>query len=174
MQCWYNLCFNLCFFMFICQLCVFYLYFMYVGADICFCDNVSKCGLINTSWLDLTWLDSSKKGRPLWPVMMDDSAPMHERRKLVKTYRNVLPPKRIVVAKVCGETYSNKRATPKWVTKSCDNRFDEICGWNNLRDMTSSSVFTHFCENLTLTCDLDLWSRSSALGSLNAPYWVVS
>ena len=38
--------------------------------------------------------------------MMDDSAPIHERRKLVKTYKNVLPQKRIVVAKVCGETYS--------------------------------------------------------------------
>ena len=43
--------------------------------------------------------------RPLWPVMVDDSAPIHERRKLVKTYKNVLPQKRIVVAKVCGETY---------------------------------------------------------------------
>ena len=38
--------------------------------------------------------------------MMDDSAPIHESRKLVKTYKNVLPQKRIVVAKVCGETYS--------------------------------------------------------------------
>ena len=38
--------------------------------------------------------------------MMDDSAPLHERRKLVKTYKNVLPRKRIAVAKVCGETYS--------------------------------------------------------------------
>ena len=49
---------------------------------------------------------SSKKSRPLWPGMMDDSAPIHERRKLVKTYKNVLPRKRIVVAKVCGETDS--------------------------------------------------------------------
>ena len=39
-------------------------------------------------------------------MMMDDSAPIHERRKLVKTYKNVLPRKRKVVAKVCGETYS--------------------------------------------------------------------
>ena len=23
----------------------------------------------------------------------------------------------------------NKRATPKWVTKSCDNRYDEVCGY---------------------------------------------
>ena len=27
-----------------------------------------------------------KKSRLLWPVMMNDSAPTHERRKLVKTY----------------------------------------------------------------------------------------
>ena len=41
--------------------------------------------------------------------MMDDNAPIHKRRKLVKTYieyKNVLPRKQIVVAKVCGETYS--------------------------------------------------------------------
>ena len=34
------------------------------------------------------------------------NAPTHKRRKLVKTYKNVLPQKRIVVAEVCGETYS--------------------------------------------------------------------
>ena len=39
-------------------------------------------------------------------MMMHDSAPILERRKLVNTYKNVLPRKRIVVAKVCGETYS--------------------------------------------------------------------
>ena len=39
-------------------------------------------------------------------VGIDDSAPTHERRKIVKTYKNVLPRKQIVVAKVCGETYS--------------------------------------------------------------------
>ena len=33
--------------------------------------------------------------------------------------------------------------------------------------------FTHFGENLTLTFDLDLGSRSLAHGSLNVPYWVV-
>ena len=53
-----------------------------------------------------THISLFEKSRPLWPVMMDDSAPIHERRKLVKTYKNVLPRKRIVVAKVCGETYS--------------------------------------------------------------------
>ena len=51
-------------------------------------------------------------------MMMDDSAPTHERRKLVKTYKkNVIPLNRFVVAVACEETYSknekNKRATPK-------------------------------------------------------------
>ena len=32
---------------------------------------------------------SSKKSRPLWPVMMDDNAPTQERRKLVKTYKDI-------------------------------------------------------------------------------------
>ena len=43
---------------------------------------------------------SLKKNRPLWPVMMDDNAPTHERRKLVKTYKNVFPRKQTVVAEV--------------------------------------------------------------------------
>ena len=45
---------------------------------------------------------------PLWQVMMDDSAPTHERRRLVETYKKVLPQKRTVVAEVliCEETYS--------------------------------------------------------------------
>ena len=62
---------------------------------------------------------SSKKSRPLWPVTMEDSAPIHERRKLVKTYKNVLPRKRIVVAKVCGETYfkNNKKMKKNGVEK---------------------------------------------------------
>ena len=38
--------------------------------------------------------------------MMDDNTPTLERRKLVKTYRNMLPLERIVVAEVCAETYS--------------------------------------------------------------------
>ena len=41
-------------------------------------------------------------------MRMDDNAPIHERRKLVITYKNVLPRKRTVVAKVSGETYSKK------------------------------------------------------------------
>ena len=61
-------------------------------------------------------LTLQKKSRPLWPVMMEDSAPTHERRKLVKTYKNVLPRKRTVVAEVSGETYSkncNKNGVEK-------------------------------------------------------------
>ena len=38
--------------------------------------------------------------------LMDNNAPTHERRKQVKAYKNVLPPKPIVVAEVWGETYS--------------------------------------------------------------------
>ena len=47
--------------------------------------------------------NSSKKSRYLWTVMMDDNAPTHERRTLVKTYKNVLPRIQIVVAEVCRE-----------------------------------------------------------------------
>ena len=39
-------------------------------------------------------------------IMTDDSAPTHKRRKLVKTYKNVLPQKQTVVAEVSWETYS--------------------------------------------------------------------
>ena len=41
-------------------------------------------------------------------MMMDDGAPTHERRKIVKTYKSVLPQKLTVVAEVCGETYFQK------------------------------------------------------------------
>ena len=44
----------------------------------------------------------------MYPVMMDDIAPTHKRRKLVKTFKNVFPQKLTVVAKVSGETYSTK------------------------------------------------------------------
>ena len=39
-------------------------------------------------------------------MIMDCSAPTHGGKKLVKTYKNVLPQKRTLVAEVCGETYS--------------------------------------------------------------------
>ena len=51
-------------------------------------------------------LHSSKKRRPLWPVMMDDSAPTHKRRQLVRTYKNNYVPLKTVAAEVSGETYS--------------------------------------------------------------------
>ena len=52
-------------------------------------------------------IKQAKKSRPLWPMMKDDSASIHVRRKLVKTYKNVLPRKWILVADVCAkETYS--------------------------------------------------------------------
>ena len=47
----------------------------------------------------------------------------------------------------------HKRATPKWVTKSCDNRYDEVCGWKSLWDITSSLVFYPFFEKF----ELDFW-----------------
>ena len=51
-------------------------------------------------------------------MMMDDNAPTHERRKFVKTYKDVLFQKRIVVAEVCRETYSknDKRRSRKTAT----------------------------------------------------------
>ena len=42
--------------------------------------------------------------------MMDDNdsaSITHKRRKLVKTYKNMVPGKQTVVAEVCGEIYSN-------------------------------------------------------------------
>ena len=49
-----------------------------------------------------------KKSRSLWLVIMDDNAPTHKRRKLVKNYKNVLLQKRIVVA---------GRPTPKMIKR---------------------------------------------------------
>ena len=51
--------------------------------------------------------------------MMNDNAPTHKRRQLIKTYKNVLPQKRIVVAKVCGETYSKN--DKQWCRKTDAN-----------------------------------------------------
>ena len=53
-------------------------------------------------------LISFKKSRPLWPVIMDDSAPTHKRRKLAKTFKNVPSQKQTVAVGVFGETYSKK------------------------------------------------------------------
>ena len=49
---------------------------------------------------------SSKKKRPLWPVIMVDNAPTHERGKMVKSYKNELPRKQIEAAELCRKTYS--------------------------------------------------------------------
>ena len=51
---------------------------------------------------------SLKKSRPLWPVMMDDSAPTQDSRKIIKTYKNMFPLKWTVVAAVCRKTYYKK------------------------------------------------------------------
>ena len=42
-------------------------------------------------------------------MMMDDSAPTHEKRKLIKTYKKDLPQKQTVFGKVYGESYSKKK-----------------------------------------------------------------
>ena len=52
-----------------------------------------------------------------------------------------------------------KRATPKWVTKSCDNRYDEVCKWNSIQDLASCLVFNPFWGYF----DLDLWVIECAL-----------
>ena len=44
-------------------------------------------------------------------MMMDDNVPTHERRKLVRIYKNVLPQIPIVVAEVC------RRPTPNMIKK---------------------------------------------------------
>ena len=38
----------------------------------------------------------------------------------------------------------------KWVTKSCDNRYDEVCVWNSIQDMASCLIFNPFCVNFDL------------------------
>ena len=57
-------------------------------------------------------------------MMMDDSAPIHQRRKLLKTFKNVLPRKRTVVAKVCRETYS-KNEKKIVVAKVCRETYSK-------------------------------------------------
>ena len=98
----------------------------------------------------------------MWPVMMDDNAPTHKGRKLVKTYKNVLPRKRIVVAKVCGETYS-KNDKMRWSRKTATNVTRSI-----RRTQTPPRLWP-----LTLSCDFDLKSRSKRLMSLDVAYCIV-
>ena len=56
------------------------------------------------------------------PVMMDDNTLTHERRKLVKTYKHVLPRKQTLVAKVCGEAYSQEKKCDKNGVENNDHR----------------------------------------------------
>ena len=53
-------------------------------------------------------LSSLKMSRPMWLVMMDDNAPTYKRRKLVRTYKNILRQKQTVADEACRKTYSEK------------------------------------------------------------------
>ena len=53
-------------------------------------------------------------------MMMNGIATTHESKKLIKTYKIVLPRKRIVVAMVCGQTYS-KNDKKRWSRKTATN-----------------------------------------------------
>ena len=53
----------------------------------------------------------TQKSRPPWPVMMDDNAPTHERRKLVKTYKTCSLENGLWLLKYAG------RPSPKYVIK---------------------------------------------------------
>ena len=52
----------------------------------------------------------------MWPVMMDNSALIYERRKFVETSKDVLPQKWTVAAEVCVVTYLNQRIK-RWTRK---------------------------------------------------------
>ena len=71
-------------------------------------------------------LTLTKKSRLLWPVMLDDSAPIDERRKLVKTYKNGL-----WLLKYAG------RPTPRNDKKSWSRKrvIDVKCTLQNIRGM---------------------------------------
>ena len=47
---------------------------------------------------------------------------------------------------ISGGKLWNNRTTPKWVTKSLDNRCEGFCGWNSIQDMASSFVFYPFFQ----------------------------
>ena len=50
----------------------------------------------------------------------------------------------------------------------------EVCRWNSIRDMAHFLDFGQFLDIWPWPVTLTFWPRSSALRSLNAPYWVVS
>ena len=58
-------------------------------------------------------------------MMMDDSAPTNKRRKLVRTYKNVLPWKQVIVAEVCRETYSKEKMIKRWSRKTATDINDK-------------------------------------------------
>ena len=58
-------------------------------------------------------------------MMIDDSTPTQERRKLVKTYKNVLPRMLTVVAKV------SKKSTIKLIKRSRETAIDRGRGTQN-------------------------------------------
>ena len=49
----------------------------------------------------------------------------------------------------------------------------EVCRCNRIWEMANCLIFYSLLRNLTLTFDLDHMSQPSALGQLNASYWVV-
>ena len=88
-----------------------------------YADNNYFAELAKYKWLDLKSYNSTNKealnllvndkvdivvaGYPTVKLaLMESQQPLTERRKLVKTYKNKLPQKRIVVDEVCQDTYS--------------------------------------------------------------------
>ena len=58
--------------------------------------------------------------------------------------------------------YSDQEGNAQMCHKNYDDRYDEVCGWNSIQDIARCSVFYSLSlENLTLTCDFELQSRSS-------------
>ena len=76
--------------------------------------------------------------------MMDDRVPTHEWRKLVKTYKNMLSWKRIVVFEVCGEKkkcIKKKRWSRITATDVKDNPTNKEECWERVRDLLLVAKF---------------------------------
>ena len=67
-------------------------------------------------------------------MMMNDNAPRHARRKLVKIYKNVLLRKRIVVVEVCRETYSKNNTLKRWSRKTANVKISNKLKGNAARE----------------------------------------
>ena len=86
---------------------------------------------------------SSKKSRPLWPVMMNDSAPIHKRRKLVKPTKMCSLENGLWLLRYAGrpspkmiKRWSRKTATKvKWLTPQIKGE-----RWERERDTYLSSA----------------------------------